>query len=45
MECIAAALSVTAGGDRGAAGVILGARPLAGDTVSSLVSGDITGEG
>ena len=28
-----------------AAGVVLGTRPLVGNTVSSLVSGNITGEG
>ena len=28
-----------------AAAVVLGTRPLVGDTVSSLVSGSITGEG
>ena len=45
MGCIEGALWVTAEGDLRAAGVVLGTRPLVGDTVSSLVSGDITGEG
>ena len=38
-------LWVTGEGGLRAAGVVLGTRALVGDTVSSLVSGDITGEG
>ena len=43
--CIEGTHCVTAVGDVRSSGLGVGARPLVGDTVSSLVSGDITGEG
>ena len=46
MGCITEELWVTGEeGSLGAAGVVPGMRPLFGNTVSSLISGDITGEG